>query len=478
MGMCVPNMNKQHLYDQIEDERTNLFALAEELWETPELGLHETEAVDTLTEYLKDNGFELELGVGGMPTAFVARYGEGEPCIGILGEYDALPGMSQRVAVERDPVDEDTPGHGCGHNLFGVACLGGAIAIKRAIEHGKVDGAVVYYGCPAEETLVGKVFMARAGVFDNLDAAVTWHPNDLTTPERASSLALDSVRYTFEGKSAHAAASPEAGRSALDAVQLLNTSVEYMREHVDESVRIHYVIVDGGDAPNVVPASATVWYYVRAPGRGQVERVTDWLDDIAKGAALMTQTDVVKRMVTGCYDFLPNQTVTDVLWENIQALGSIDYDESNQAFASDLQETIDEEHIESRLEDISKSQRDAACGQALYTEPISDTDNDLNSASTDVGDVSWITPTGQFRAATWTLGTPAHSWQAVAANGDFGKEGMVYAAKVIAASVHDLFTDEQTLTDARTEFQETAGSGAYECPLPADAEPPFDITTD
>jgi aminobenzoyl-glutamate utilization protein B len=470
-------MDKSRLYETVDEKRATLEDVALEIWENPELGLHEEKSSRLLRETLEAEGFEIEQGIGGMPTAFLATYGEGEPRIGILGEFDALPSLSQKAQPEREPVEEGAPGHGCGHNLFGTACLGGAVAVKRAIEAGDLDGTVVYAGCPAEETLVGKVFMARAGAFDDLDAAITWHPSDLNTAQTDSSLALDSVRYSFEGEAAHAAASPESGRSALDAVQLMNTATEYMREHVSEEARIHYNIVEGGQAPNVVPPEATVWYFVRAPTRDEVERITAWLDDIAEGAAMMTQTEGEKRMLTGCYDYLPNDVVTEIVWENLQEVGAIDYDDGDREFAAKLQETFPEERIEERLENVDEDHRDAAREDPLYTEPVPPSEDSGGSGSTDVGDVSWITPMGQFRATTWALGTPAHSWQAVAADGSFGTKGMLHAAKVVAGTVADLMEDEERLAAARDEFENVAGEDAYESPLPEDAEPPFDTTS-
>lgn len=278
-----------------------------------------------------------------MPTAFVASYSAGDgPTIGILGEYDALPGLSQAVGAERDPIDEGGPGHGCGHNLFGTAGAGAAVAVKRAMERGDATGEVRFYGCPAEETLVGKTFMARAGVFDDLDAAVTWHPSDHTAPQRGSSLALDSLSFSFEGKSAHAAASPESGRSALDAVELLNAGSEYMREHVPQEVRVHYNIQEGGSAPNVVPAEASVWYFVRAPDRDGVERVTAWLREIAEGAATMTRTDVTKRYYTGCSRMVSNSVVADTFRETMADLEPVAFDDDAYELAARLQETFPE----------------------------------------------------------------------------------------------------------------------------------------
>ncbi|MFT4931756.1 MAG: aminobenzoyl-glutamate utilization protein B, partial [Natronomonas sp.] len=257
-------MSKTEAFEWIDDHGDRLQDVGLRIWETPELGLHEEKSAEILAGELADAGFDLERGIGGMPTAFVATYGEGDPRIGILGEYDALPGLSQRVSAERDPVEEGEPGHGCGHNLFGTAGVGAAIAIKERMAAGDLDGTIAFFGCPAEETLVGKTYMARAGAFDDLDAAVTWHPGDLSMPTKSRSNALNSLMFTFEGVSAHSAGAPDAGRSALDAVELMNTGVEFMREHVSDDARLHYTITDGGQAPNVVPDTATVWYYVRA----------------------------------------------------------------------------------------------------------------------------------------------------------------------------------------------------------------------
>ncbi|MDY6818106.1 MAG: amidohydrolase [Halobacteriales archaeon] len=472
-------MGSSAVFEAVESDRERLYELAQQLWENPELGLHEHESAEALADTLRAEGFDVEMGVGGMPTAFVATYGDGEPTIGILGEYDALPGLSQEVKAERAPIEEGGPGHGCGHNLFGVAAVGGAIAVKRAIESGEVSGTIRCYGCPAEETLVGKTYMARAGVFDDLDAALTWHPGDLSTPWLKRSNALNSIVFEFEGVSAHAAGSPESGRSALDAVELMNTGVEYMREHISDDARMHYAITEGGQAPNVVPAEASVWYFVRAPSREEVERNTEWLRDIADAAAMMTQTEVSERFLTGCYDYLPNHTITDVVWENMETLGAIDYDEEDYAFAEELLETVSEDSRESELADLPDDLREEVEDHALYPEPVPPYDEgDLIAGSTEVGDVSYITPTAQFSAATWPVGTPGHSWQIVAANGDFGQKGVTFAAKVLAGAAYDLMTDPDTLAAAREEFEEATGGQPYETPLPPEAEPPFDMTAD
>ncbi|KPN31638.1 thermostable carboxypeptidase 1 [Halolamina pelagica] len=467
---------KQRLFADVDDLAERMDELAVEQWEHPELGLHEERASRLLRDTLSEAGFEIEAGVGDMPTAFVASYEAGDgPTIGILGEYDALPGLSQAVSAEREPIEAGGPGHGCGHNLFGTAGVGAAIAVARALERGDAAGEVRFYGCPAEETLVGKTFMARDGVFDDLDAALTWHPSDHTAPQRGSSLALDSLSFTFEGESAHAAAAPESGRSALDAVQLLNTGVEYMREHVPEEVRVHYNVQEGGNAPNVVPAEASVWYFVRAPTREGVDRVTAWLREIADGAATMTRTDVTERYYTGCHRLVSNGVIADTLRENMAELGPVEFDSDERELAGQLQETFPEGALEDSLSEFEPPHDDAAADAALYGDPMDAFDDgETGSGSTDVGEVSQIAPTAQFRATTWALGTPGHSWQAVVANGDFGRTAVPYAAKLLAGATLDLLTDEQRLAAARAEFE--ADVDGYENPLPADAEPPFELT--
>ncbi|WP_410767337.1 amidohydrolase [Haloferax sp. DFSO60] len=469
-------MNHNETFETVESLESELVSLTRELWENPELGLHETASAELLSSFLEDAGFEVTEGIGGMPTAFSATYGEGAPHIGILGEYDALPGLSQAVSATRDPVEQGDPGHGCGHNLFGVAGVGAALATKHALDSGQATGTVTFFGCPAEEILVGKVFMARDGAFDDLDAALTWHPSHLSAPFMAQTLAMNSVEYNFSGESAHAADSPQSGRSALDAVELMNTGAEFMREHVSDDARIHYTIPNGGGAPNVVPAEATAWYYVRAPTREEVDRITAWLDDVAEGAALMTQTTVERQFHTGCYDYIANHALSEKVLENMRLAGPIPYTEEDHEFAAELQETLSQETIEARTSQLPEEQRKEARQSVLYpdAQPSYDVGTVLNG-STDVGDVSWVTPTAQFWAASWPVGTPSHTWQAVASNGSFGAKAAIYAAKVLAATTLDLCTDEELLATARDEFEATVPH-EYETALPEGTEPPFHLT--
>lgn len=465
-------MNEETLCSAVDAEADRLRELARQIWETPEVALSEDESSRHLSAELEREGFDVERGIGGLPTAFVARYGTGSPTIGVLGEYDALPGLSQAAKPEREPIREGSPGHGCGHNLHGVGALGGAIAAKRAIDGG-LEGTIVYCGCPAEETLVGKPYMARAGAFDDLDAALAWHPSDLSRVRLETANALDSVEYVFEGKAAHAAAAPETGRSALDAVQLLNTGVEYLREHIPDDALLHYVITDGGDAPNVVPARAAVKYFVRAPTRSSVERLSARLDDVAEGAARMTQTEVTRRFITGCHSYRPNRTLGSEVWNTMQRVGSIDYTDADREFASELQDTVDRDTFESQLSSYPDDVIERIRGRHLYSEPVEPFDQgDHSNGTADLGEVCRITPTVQFRGATWPVGTPIHTWQAVAANGDFATKGVSFAAKVFAGTVYRLLTDPKILDEAWSEHEDRAGDREYTCSVPPDVDPP------
>ena len=458
-------MSTQEAVEIGEELRELVGDVASELWERPELGLEEYESARLLSEALEEEGFSVERGVAGLPTAFVAEYGSGEPVIGVLGEYDALPEMSQTVAARKEPVESGAPGHGCGHDLFAAGSLGGAIGAKRAIEKAGIEGTVRFFGTPAEELGVGKVYMARDGLFDDLSAAISWHPGWLASATRGSCLAVDSLHVTFEGTASHAAAVPEAGRSALDALHLLDTGIEFMREHVPDSARLHYAVTGGGGAPNVVPAEASGLYYVRAESREEVRRLTAWIEEAAEGAAMMTQTEATVDLVNSMHGLLPNETLADGIEEAMASVGSVGFDEEDHAFAAELQSTLDPETVESAVAaaGLEEEVEEGLRGTALADEPVrTEGDEGVGSYSTDVGDVSWVVPTAQFRAPTWPVGTPAHSWQAVAAGGDFGRQAAVYAARVIATTAIDLLADPETLAAAREEFEERRGEREYE----------------
>jgi aminobenzoyl-glutamate utilization protein B len=469
-------MDHAKIFKIISELDNEIYEIARKLWENPELSLHEYKSSELLHTRLADAGFNIQTEIGGLPTAFKATYGESKPHVGLLGEFDALPGLSQAVTTEREPIEASAPGHGCGHNLFAAGCLGAALGIKKAIQKNIVEGTITFYACPAEEILAGKVFMARDGAFDDLDAALTWHPSHQTVPFLKESLAMNSLEYTFHGESAHAANSPESGRSALDGVQIMNMGIEFMREHISDQARIHYTIKNGNGAPNVVPNEATVWYYIRAPTRGEVNRINEWVDDVAIGAAAMTQTEVTSIFHTGCYNYIPNQTLSNHLNTVLERAGSIPYTDEDYEFAGDLQSTLSPGTVEARTAHYSDIDKKAARELPLYSEIQTPTeDGKILSGSTDVGDVSWITPTAQFWAASWPVGTPAHSWQAVAASGGFGQKAALYAAKVLAATSVDIFQNQDLLVEAKEEF-ESQFTKPYNSPLSQDTEPPFHLT--
>ena len=422
-------------------------------------------------------GFSIAWGAGGMPTAFIAEWGSGSPIIGLLGEYDALPGLSQALSSERSPLEADGPGHGCGHNLFGTACMGSVMALKAAMQRDGIGGTIRFYGCPAEETLVGKTFMARAGVFNDLDAAISWHPGDTNIVWNGSSLAMNSFKVNFHGIAAHAGGSPWLGRSALDGVMLMDAGVNYMREHVPPESRIHSVVTSGGQAPNVVPAFAQVWYFVRAPKREQVDEMYRWMQDIAKGAALMSGTRHEIEFITGCYDLLPNGVMSDLLYEKMAAAGDMSFSDQERRFARELQASFPEGSVQHGFEwmalstsaDLDPAAVDDPLWEGVY--PHSPTPP-LMGGSTEVADVSWITPTGQITTTCWPLGTPGHSWQTVASSGSsIGAKGMILAAKTMALAGLDLVTKPELLAAAKAEFERARAGRSYVTPLPPDATP-------
>lgn len=441
------------------------------------MALQEEYASRLLAEKLEADGFSISWGAGGMPTAFIAEWGEGSPIIGLLGEYDALPGLSQELAAEKTPIDAGGPGHGCGHNLYGTACMGSVAALKAAMQRTGVKGTIRFYGCPAEETLVGKTFMARDGVFDDLDAAISWHPGDTNISFNGSSLAMNSFKVNFHGVAAHAGGSPWLGRSALDGVMLMDAGVNYMREHVPPESRIHSVVASGGQAPNVVPAFAQVWYFVRAPQRKQVEEMYRWMQDIAKGAALMSGTTHEIEFITGCYDILPNKVISDLLYEKMAEVDDMTFTEQERQFARDLQATFPDGSVQNGF-DWMKRSTSADLDPAAMDDPLwedvfrhSPTPPRMGG-STEVADVSWISPTGQITTTCWPLGTPGHSWQTVASSGSsIGAKGMIFAAKAMALAAFDLLAKPDLLAAAQADFAQARGDKTYVTPLPPEATP-------
>jgi aminobenzoyl-glutamate utilization protein B len=469
--------SKETILNHINDQDEKLCYIAKEIWDHPQVALQETFAADMLAKELEAAGFSIEWGVGHMPTAFVASWGEGSPIIGLLGEYDALPGLSQQLSSEKLPIQAGGPGHGCGHNLFGTACMGAVTALKTAMAQENIKGTLRFYGCPAEETLVGKTFMARDGAFDDLDAAISWHPGNANIVWNGSSLAMNSFKVNFYGVASHAGGAPHLGRSALDGVMLMDVGVNFLREHIMPEARIHCVVTSGGQAPNVVPAYAQVWYFVRAPSRDQVDEIYTRVLDIAQGAALMSGTTHDIEFITGCYDLLPNDTLSDLLLKKMQEVNDLKFTEQERAFASDLQATFPTGSVQRAFERMKKSVKSGIEANDLKDPlweqvlPHSDTPP-LMGGSTEVADVSWITPTGQISTTCWPLGTPGHSWQTVASSGSsIGNKGMVFATKTMALAAYELFTNPELLAKAKEEFIAAKNGNDYVTPLPPEATP-------
>ncbi len=422
-----------------------------QIWEYAEVGYKEEKSTALLQQQLAGNGFKIEKGVAGIPTSFVASYGSGSPVIAILAEFDALPGLSQENVPERKPIPGKNAGHACGHHLFGTASVAAGIAVKNLIANKKLKGTVRVYGCPAEEGGSGKVFMVRAGLFNDVDVAIHWHPADNNAVTMTSALANKSAKFRFRGLSAHAAGAPEKGRSALDGVEAMNNMVNLMREHVPQQTRIHYVITDGGKAPNVVPDFAEVYYYVRHPKKDDVVKIFERVVKAAKGAAMGTETTVDYAIIGGTHDLLLNRTLAEAMQVNLERVGGVNLSPEELIFGKTIQGSFNFE--------VPSLQT------AGKVKPLN-TLEDAGGGSTDVGDVSYAVPTVGMRAATWIPGTPAHSWQAVASGGtEIGIKGMMVGAKAMALTAIDLFLNPGLVEKAKQEFKEDKGTYEYKALL-------------
>jgi aminobenzoyl-glutamate utilization protein B len=445
--------------EQVDQLSSEIHRMSMELWNYAEIALRETRSATLLADILESEGFRVERGVAEMPTAFVASWGSGRPIIGILAEYDALPGVGNAAVPYRAARDDGlTNGHGCGHNLFGAASVGAAIAVKRTMEEHALSGTVRLYGTPAEETVVGKVYMAKAGVFDDLDAALDWHPGLGTAVRNQPGRALNNFEVEFFGQPAHAASDPWNGRSALDAVELMDYGVNLMREHVRPTARIHYVIPSAGGAPNVVPEYTKVWYYVREADREKVEEYYNWILEIAEAAALATQTTHQVMLITGVHELLHNRPLQEAVQQNLELVGAPPFTEDDQEFARQLQRSLGIEE------------------KGLDTEiaPLADEPEPVSGGSTDVAEVSYIAPTAGFRVTTAPAGIPWHNWATTASHGTDGAvRGAVVAAKVLALNAVDLLIDPALLERARAFFLEHTEGRPYESPIPVDQKPPL-----
>jgi aminobenzoyl-glutamate utilization protein B len=463
----------------IEANRARLIEISDKIWEYAELGFVEFKSAKLLADELEENGFRVERGVAGIHTAFVATWGSRRPVIGIMGEYDALPGVSNKAVPLKDPLIDGGPGHGCGHNVHGVSGLGGALAVKAAMEELRIPGTIKYFGCPAEEMLSGKIWMVREGVFDGVEACLSHHPGSMNTASLKSSNANNSVKFHFYGKTAHAAGSPEQGRSSLDAVELMNIGVNYMREHIIEKARIHYVIEEGGGQPNVVPDYARVWYLIRAPEREQVDHIYDWVLNIAEGAALMTGTSLKVEFKKAIYNMMPNRVLSELVVANMREIGAPTYKEEELAFAAKIAEVIPRQEKRDSLRKSKVPQWEKYMDVDLFTDILDSwNEGDVGAGSTDVSDVSWNTPTMEFTTATVVLGTPGHSWTTVATCGmSIGHKSLLFAAKTMASVALDLMTDMALLKKAQDELKERLAGRKYVSPVPPDVKPPLDQWT-
>jgi aminobenzoyl-glutamate utilization protein B len=436
---------RARVLDVLEQRSDDYARVARQIWGFAEVGYQEDKSSALLQAQLKAAGFEVRSGVAGIPTAFVASWGQGRPVVAFLAEYDALPGLSQDAVPERKPILEGGAGHGCGHHLLGTASVAAAIAVKEWLADQKRPGTMRVYGTPAEEGGSGKVYMVRDGLFEGVEAALAWHPADHNAASTGSTLANISAKFRFRGVSAHASAAPEQGRSALDGVEAMDVMVNMMREHLPESARVHYVVTAGGKAPNVVPDFAEVYYVARHPDVVVLDTVWDRIVKAAQGAALGTGTTVDHEVVAAVYNMLPNERLASLQQKNLERVGGVVYSPEEGAFAARLRASL--------------SDQTAPVGAQEKVQPI---EVDLGKASTDLSDVSWSVPTAELSAATWVPGTPAHSWQAVAGGGSgIGAKGMMVAAKALALTAVDLFSDPSLVAAARAEFDAKRAGRTY-----------------
>lgn len=468
---------KKRALDWISQNESRIIDISDKIWSYAELGFQEFKSSALLADELKKAGFEIHMGVAGMPTAFVAKFGSGKPVIGVMGEYDALTGLSQKAIPTREPVTEGGAGHGCGHNIHGTSGMAGAIAAKVAAESARIKGTVKFFGCPAEEMGSGKVFMVRDGIFEGVDAVLSHHPGSMNLATLASSLANNSVKFHFYGVTAHAAGSPDQGRSAMDAVELMNVGVNFLREHVIQEARIHYVVQDGGTQPNVVPAYARSWYLIRAPERDQLDPIHEWILDIAKGAALMTRTTYKVEFLKGIYNKVPSRILSELVTRNMREIGAPEYTKEELEFAGEISKSITADMKKAALRKSKRPNWEELMDVELDRSILDAwNEGEVMPGSTDVSDVSWKAPTLEFGTTCAVVGTPGHSWQNTAQYGmGIGHKGLIFAAKTIATSVLDLLINPELVKKAEEEQERRLAGREYKPPIPADLKPPLDM---
>jgi aminobenzoyl-glutamate utilization protein B len=458
-GAVAEPVRHQDILQLVDQRAAHFSATSKAIWDHPELGYHEDMSSALLQRELASAGFRVQAGVAGEPTGFVATFGQGQPVIGIMGEFDALPGLSQAATPNRSALVADGPGHACGHNLLGAGAALAAVALKEYMERNHVAGTLRYYGTPAEEGGDGKVYMIRAGLFRDVDVILHWHPGDENYVFNGGMLAMYTARFQFHGIAAHAAAGPERGRSALDAVMLMGNGLEFLREHIPSNSRVHYIITNGGAAPNVVPDTAEMYLYARNPSAAVLNNVWSRILKISQGAALMTETTLDVKEIGGDTNVVPNEVLAKVAQRNLEEVGGFAYTPEEKEFAAEVQKSLppgDGKKLESTAAVLPLGAR---AGQA----------------STDAGDVSWNVPTIGFRAATFVPGVVAHTWQAAATSGmSIGQKGMVVAAKALAITGADLFADAQLVADAKVDFRKQLDGATYQSVIPEFQKPPLD----
>ena len=455
IAQSIP-VNKQSVIQSVAKHENELISLSDQVWSHAEIAMKEHQSAKVLSDYAEKQGFKVTKNIAGIPTAFIAEYGSGKPIIGILGEFDALPGLSQKAQTTKEELNKGAAGHGCGHNMFGAASLGAAVSIKELIASGKLKGTVRFYGTPAEEDLAGKVYMARDGVFNDLDVCLDWHPDYENKANMQSTQAIVSYTVSFKGKSAHAAADPWNGKSALDAAELFNIGMNFLREHIKPSVRIHYVYKNAGNVPNVIPDEASVWIWICDSKRSGVAAVEERMKEIAEGAARMTRTEASFFMDNGLYELLVNETGAKVLHKNMELVGPIKYTPDEIEFANKIMKEYGAEPL----------------GINGNIKAMETTRPDPDGGSTDVGDVSYIVPEITLNAATAPYKSPWHSWVVVACGGmSIGHKGMLFAAKSLGTTMVDLFENETLRKEIRAEFDKRKGNEVWKAMLP-DGPPP------
>ncbi len=470
------------MLDWLDENSPRFTRMSDQIWAHPEILWGEFFSSKLQSDFLKGEGFRITENPAGMNTAFIAEWGEGKPILGLMGEYDALPGLSQAAEPVRKPIETGAPGHGCGHNLLGTTTLAATVALQKWMQENNIQATIRYYGCPAEEIGGGKVFLARDGYYDDLDAALSYHPSTYNMPSYMTTVAIVSSEFKFKGISAHAGSSPYLGRSALDAVELMNVGANYMREHVLDGTRIQYVITDGGQAANIVPETAAVYYILRAETAEYVQEVMDWLRNIARGAALMTGTTFEEQFESGYASMYSNHYLADLMYSFMEKMDPIDFTQEELAFAQKINDAFGKsnaEYLEEKINNVKMSKADAdlvrqEAGKPLLANNYPPIDgNIVMKGATDVGDLSQITPTGTLWTSTFPLCTPGHSWANVATAGmSIGHKGMLHGAKILALTAAEMLTHPEHFEKAREEFKETMAGRKYQPLIPEGFQPP------